>query len=250
MRKQPSAFEHKPVTGQAAQGLTCGEVSWDTIADCRHCAIRQQALFSALRGPDFEHIFMPIRSAVIPAGTELYREDEAADAVYTIRRGILKLIKHGPGEGGRIVRLFGCGSAAGLEALTHGFYWHSAVALREMELCRIPLEVFQELQMRKVPLADRVVEQWEQQVRGADRWLAELNVGSVAQRVQRLLGVLADLEGEDAHRIHIPPREDLASILGTRRESVSRALAELKRRKALTRVAPHTYECHLEALSC
>jgi CRP-like cAMP-binding protein len=41
---------------------------------------------------------------------------------------------------------------------------------------------------------------------------------------------------------------DLASILGTTRESVSRALAELKRAKALRRVAPHTYACHPEAL--
>lgn len=40
---------------------------------------------------------------------------------------------------------------------------------------------------------------------------------------------------------------DLASILGTSRESVSRALAELKRAKTLWRVAPHTYACDLES---
>lgn len=43
---------------------------------------------------------------------------------------------------------------------------------------------------------------------------------------------------------------DLASILGTTRESFSRPLAELKRAQVLRRVAPHTYECHLEAQPC
>jgi len=38
-------------------------------------------------------------------------------------------------------------------------------------------------------------------------------------------------------------------VLGTTRESVSRAVAELKRSGALARVAPHTYDCDLGALS-
>jgi CRP-like cAMP-binding protein len=60
--------------------------------------------------------------------------------------------------------------------------------------------------------------------------------------------MLAELEGDEASLIQLPPMTDPASILGTTRESVSRALAELKRAQALRRVAPHTSECHLEAL--
>ena len=230
--------------------LTCGEVSWDTIADCRYCAIRQQALFSALRGPDFEHIFVPIRSAVIPAGTEIYCQDSPADAIYTVRRGIIKLLVRGPSDGGRIVRLLGRGAAVGLEALTRGVYWHTAVAMGESELCRVPMQVFDALEARSVQIADRVIAQWEQQVASADRWLSELNVGSVAQRVQRMLVLLAELEGGAGQPIQLPPMADLASILGVTRESVSRVIAEMKRADALKRVAPHTYECHLEERSC
>jgi CRP-like cAMP-binding protein len=226
--------------------LDCNQVRWENTADCRHCPIRQQALFAALRGPDFEHILTPIRSAVIPAGTTLYREDAPGAAVYTVSRGLLKLIKGVDGTGGRIVRLLGPGAAAGLESLSTGLYWHSAVAVRQTELCRIPLEVFHELERQNVQLADRVVGQWEQQLRNADRWLAELGQGTVAERVQRLLTVLADMDEDDGSLIQLPPMTDLASILGTTRESVSRALAGLKRTKALRRVAPHTYACDLE----
>lgn len=230
--------------------LRCGEVSWDTIADCRRCAIRQQALFGALRGPDFEQLFVPIRSAVLPAGTELYAEDAPADAVYTLRSGVIKLIKRGPSDEERIVRLLGPGAASGLEALTHGLYWHTAVAVRESQVCRVPLSVFDALETRSVQLADRVVAQWEQQVASADRWLADLNTGPVAQRVQRMLVLLSELEGGAGQPIQLPPIVDLASILGVTRESVSRVIAELKRTHTLKRVAPHTYACNLEDLPC
>jgi hypothetical protein len=78
--------------------MSRGEPRWDTSADCRHCALRQQALFAAPRAPDFEHISPSIRASLVPAGTvpagtEIYREDTAAEAVHTIRRGIVKLIK-------------------------------------------------------------------------------------------------------------------------------------------------------------
>ena len=230
-------------------GSGCAEVNWDTIADCRRCAIRQQALFGALRGPDFEQIFVPIRSAVLPAGTKIYTEDAPAEAVYTLRRGVIKLIKRGHSDEGRIVRLLGPGAASGLEALTHGLYWHTAVTVRESQVCRVPLSVFDALETRSVQLADRVLVQWEQQVASADRWLAHLNTGPVAQRVRRALSLLAELEGGAERPIHLPPMADLASILGVTRESVSRVIAEMKRANALKRVAPHTYECDLEALS-
>lgn len=230
-------------------GAECSHVRWETVADCRHCAIRHEALFGALRGPDFEHIFLPIRRAVVPAGETIYREDSPAAAVYTLSRGLIKLIK-GVNGSGRIVRLLGPGAAVGLEALSTGLHWHTAVALRKSELCRIPLDVFRELRQHNLSVTDRVVGQWEQQVKSADRWLAELNHGTVAERVRRLLAVLAEMAQDDHSWIELPPMSDMASILGTTRESVSRTVAELKRTNALRRVAPHTYEIDREALPC
>lgn len=227
----------------------CDEQRWATVADCRHCPMRQQALFSALRGPDFEHIYLPIRNAICPPGTLIYREDEPAEAVYTIRSGTLKLSKHTDADGERIVRRLGRGSAAGLEALTHGLYWHTAVALREVELCRIPLAVFDELQRRNIQLSEGVIGQWEQQVGCADRWLTELYTGPLPGRVQRLVRMLAELDAAEGRPLRLPLMEDLAAILGTSRESVSRVVAELKREHTLRHIGPHTYECDLERLS-
>ncbi len=80
--KTASNFSRLPASPGATQGMNRGEPRWDTPADCRHCALRQQAIFAALRGPDFDHISPSIRASLVPAGTEIYREDTAADAVY------------------------------------------------------------------------------------------------------------------------------------------------------------------------
>jgi CRP-like cAMP-binding protein len=248
MRATPTSSRTRPHA--TATGGECSPVRWEDEADCRHCPIRHQALLAPLRGPDFAHVLGQIRSAVVPAGSVLYHEDAPAAAVYTVSRGLLKLIKRAPGAGDRIVRLLGPGGAAGLEALTTGLYWHTAVAVREARLCRIPLDVFHTLDRQDVVLSGRVINQWEQQVLSADRWLAELTEGPVADRVKRLLAVLVEMTADERALIELPPMNDLASILGTSRESVSRVVAELKRARLLQRVAPNTYACRREELPC
>lgn len=232
----------------AQSGAVGGEEIWSTVADCRHCAVRQRALFAPLRGLDFEQIFLPIRQATLPAGTLIYREDQEADAVYTLRQGLVKLIKRAPDGEERIVRLLWSGANLGLEGLTRGLYWHTAVALREADVCRIPLAVFDALQDRHAQLAERMVAQWECQVDDADRWLAELGAGTVPERVVRLVRLLAQKDAAEGQRLELPPMSDLAAILGSSPESVSRVLAQLKRDRILKRVAPRTYDCDLEAL--
>ena len=222
---------------------------WPGIADCRQCRMRGQGLFGALRGPDFDRFFLPVRRGVFPQRTVLYREGQHADAVLALREGTVKLIKRTSGGDERIVRLLGRGAAMGLEALTYGLYWHTAEALSDVDVCRIPLAVFEELQARNARLSERVVGKWEDQVRCADHWLAELSAGPMHERVRRLLRFLVELDGDDGRRLRLPSTPDLANILGMSRESVSRAVAELKRSGALARVGPHTYDCDPEAFS-
>jgi CRP-like cAMP-binding protein len=247
--RAPNQRVSPPAQLGASGVIDSASICWDRIADCRHCPTRRRSLFAGLRGPDFDGLRQWVRCAVIPKGALLYREEASASAIYAVSRGLLKLIKGDLG-GGRIVRLLGRGAAAGLEGLTTGLYRHSAVAVWEAEICRIPLEVVNELGLRSPLVSDRVVAQWEQQIQQADLWLAELSLGSVHERVNRLLRLLAEMTGDEAARIELPSVADLAAILGTTRESVSRAVADLKRAKALQHVAPHTYEWHQERADC
>ena len=55
------------------------------------------------------------------------------------------------------------------------------------------------------------------------------------------IDLLIEISSNRSHEIEIPPVHDLAAVLGVSSESVSRAMAELKRSGALQRIAPRTY---------
>jgi len=246
----PSAARiHDPDRVRAdAQEPPCPDAIWDAVADCRRCAIRGQALFSPLRGSDLGRSLDPIRSATLPAGSILYAEGGTAQAIYTVRRGLVKLVKQTPEGTKRIVRLLGPGAAVGLEGLRQGVYWHDAITMGQTGLCCLPFQVIDQLQLQNAQLVDRLLTQWEKYVEYADRWITELSTGVVRSRVNRLMWLLVELTDSDTGEIELPCIEDLADILGASVESVSRAMADLKRGKVLIRTAPRTYRCDLDSL--
>jgi len=96
--KTASNFLRLPASPGPTQGMSRGEPRWDTTADLQTLCPAPAGPVPGPARPDFEHISPSIRASLvpagtIPAGTEIYREDTAAEAVHTIRRGIVKLIK-------------------------------------------------------------------------------------------------------------------------------------------------------------
>jgi CRP/FNR family transcriptional regulator len=226
----------------AAYAAPAGPDSWHRVTDCRQCSARQQALFGALGEADLDQSRLGVTNAVLPPGTLHLPERQAADALYSVRRGLVKLLERSPAAPpAHIVRLLGRGAALGLEGLEEGVYWHSAIALQETDLCRIPLEVVRRLQAGNPLLVDRLFRQWEAYLAFADRWITELSTGPVRSRVRCLLALLVEVSDRPAGQIELPFSDDLAAIPGASVESVSRTLAELKRGKVLVRVAPRTY---------
>ena len=223
-------------------GADCNLFHWESEAGsgCRHWPIGQQTLFADLSEAQLDRVLDSSSRAVVPVDARIYEEEGPASAVYIVGQGLIKLIKNAS-AGPRIVRLLGPSAAAGLEALSGARYRHTAVALRPTELFRIPLDVLQGLQRHHAGFAESVLAQWEQQLESADRWLADLAQGTVPERLQRFVAILADTEEAHSAWVQLPPMTDLASILGSSRESVSRALSGLERTRTLRRVAKRTY---------
>jgi DNA-binding GntR family transcriptional regulator len=77
-----------------------------------------------------------------------------------------------------------------------------------------------------------------------------LSAGPVKVRLERLIELLIEVTASRSNEIEMPPLQDLAATLGVSVESVSRAMADLKRNRVLTRIAPRTYHCAMASLSC
>lgn len=201
--------------------------AWEGTEKCLQCPIRNLALFADLQQADFNLLHQPINDFSLEAGETLYTEKGTAKFVYTIRSGMIKLVRYLPNGSYRIIRLLRQGALAGIEALNGSTYLHHAITLQKTEVCRIPVEEIETLNGNTPHLYKQLTMQWQKSQSDADIWLAELTVGTSKQRVANLLLYLADNSTEDS--FYLPTREDIGALLAITTETASRIIAEFKR---------------------
>lgn len=205
----------------------CTDATWVGRADCQHCDIRGTMLFSDLNESDLSSMLRPVDNLLLPAKATLYREGDAGDGVFTIRRGLVRLVHYAPNGTRRIVRLLKAGSVTGLEVLVDSRYHHTAEAVSETDLCRIPAEVITQMEGRNPALHSALMVRWQNNLDDADTVITQLSTGSAQARAARfLLQVSSDPKRTECHHL---PREDIAALLGLTVETVSRVFAEFKR---------------------
>lgn len=210
----------------------CTDASWLGRADCRHCDIRGTMLFSSLSEHELSGMLQPIDNLVLPTKATLYSEGVDGDAVYTIRRGLVRLVHYAPNGTRRIVRLLKAGSVSGMEILVGSHYHHSAEAVTDTDLCRIPAKVVAQLESRNPALHQALMVRWQNSVDEADSVITELSTGTAQARAARfLLQAACDEQRTASHHLS---REDIAALLGLTVETVSRTFAEFKRSGWLT----------------
>jgi CRP/FNR family transcriptional regulator, anaerobic regulatory protein len=206
--------------------------AWEGEADCLNCALRNSVLFADLSEIAFDKIHKPIDQFILPAGTALYHAGDDANYMYTIRSGVVKLNQYLADGNQRIVRLGFATDVIGLEALLEPTYKHDAIALRDIEVCRLPVSVVNRLSDENSALHKELLKRWHQALNDADSWLTQLSTGSAKQRVASMLLKLAVKFPED--QCELFNREDIGSMLGITTETASRTIAEFKRKSLIT----------------
>jgi CRP-like cAMP-binding protein len=204
-------------------------------AGCNLCAIRSKMLFADIDLASVNTLLEPISNAIYQPGNLLYRQGESASAVYSLRKGVVKLSMSSRSGDMRIVRLLGPGAAIGLEALLGEAYDHTAELLTPVDVCRIPGSSVQQIAQQQPALYQRLMREWQDHIEQADKHLLALSTGQVKDRVIRLLEILTRLCRSSDIPLLLPTNQDCAALLGARIESVSRVMAELKRKQALQR---------------
>lgn len=201
--------------------------AWTGVADCRACAIRGSVLFAGLDEKDFDELHRPIDQLTCAPGAHIYTADDPGRTLFTIRSGLVKLTRFLPDGSQRIVRILRRNDVMGLEALLGNDYAHTAIAMQETELCRLPVEAVRHLSQRNGRLYDELMARWHRALSDADRWIAEFSTGTARERIARLLLWLAELDEHEACQLF--SREDLGAVLGLTTETASRTMAEMKR---------------------
>lgn len=210
-------------------------------ADCYHCAIRKKMLFADVDLVAADAYLEPINNLLVKPGTMLYRQGEPGSALYSVRKGLVKQVLSTPDGFERIVHIAGPGACIGMEGFLHHHYAQSAVALTEVDVCAIPVEVAENIAQQQNVLYRALLARWQGQFALAERWMLELSQGTVRQKLARLLLMLDEI-GHTHGQIRLLNNHDSAGILATTVETVSRNVAEFKRAGVLTKIAPAVYQ--------
>jgi len=198
------------------------ESAWRGTADCRACGIRDMVLFADLHEDDFNLIHAPIDDLEYAPGHAVARMGETATSLFTLRAGMVKLVRNTVDGRQRIVRVLRSGDVIGLEALMGPTYDADAIALTSVRVCRLPLQVIQRLNRETPRLHQRLLERWHRSLKEADDWLADLNFGNARQRLAGL--ILKMRTDQDPGMCTLFSREDMGAMLDLKLETVSRTL--------------------------
>lgn len=165
----------------------------------------------------------------------VYRRGDDADAVYLIERGRIKICSIDE-ETTReaVIDILGAGALFGESALFGaGVREKNAVAYENARLLKIPAGVYREGMAASRELYDCTFSLVGQRLVRAERRVVDFALDAIPARLEKLLADLSERYGREADDgvlidIALPHRE-IASILGSTRESVTVRLNAMRR---------------------
>ncbi|MDE3042767.1 MAG: Crp/Fnr family transcriptional regulator [Nitrospirota bacterium] len=197
------------------------------IGDHRHC----EALSGCFRGKLCEQLMnRPGRPAV--KGELVYGLGDAAQSVFFLRQGLVKLTSLT--EDGRelILRLHQAGEVFGELCHCTGERREQAVAMEDSEVVELSFDEFVAHLQGSRPAILLFLSNVAQQLSAAYEQIQTVSFSSTMERLVRTLGRLADEfgvpEGEWIRLTHYFRQDDLAQMIGARREVVSTLLNQLR----------------------
>lgn len=158
----------------------------------------------------------------------IYWEKDFANALIFVNAGQVKTYKTNNDGKQLITGIYGKGSFIGFQSLLTGNeYTESAMALEDVEICKIPKEDFFQLLHADKDVANAFIRMLCSNVSEKEEQLLHLAYNSVRQRVAEKL-IALNVQYPDTEEGFSVSREDLASMVGTATESVIRTLSDFK----------------------
>ncbi|MBS1139257.1 MAG: transcriptional regulator, Crp [Proteobacteria bacterium] len=195
-------------------------------SNCFTCSLRSTMVCADVSLEDLLAFHTPIDDLVFEKDAIIYNMTDRASAVYCVRHGVIKLVRYDVSGNQRIVRFLKKNDVVALESVFSEEQQHTAIALTEAHLCRIPMAHFRQFIAEHPALQLRLLEKSQEALRDADNWLSELVSNTVPAKV-RLARLLLQLRIGESDRVHRLSIADFGAILGIAPETVSRLLNEL-----------------------
>ncbi len=203
--------------------------------------LAQTALFSILLPQDLQELAKVARPRTYRRGEVIFRKEDPGYILYLIVSGAVK-IAVSSGEGEEIIlTIMGAGQFFGELALfDEQARSADAEAIENTEVLTLQREEFLKVLESRPRVAIQLLKVLSQRIRATDDALGDAAFLDIPSRLAKRLLDLAEEHGErTANGLRITLRltqQDLASMIGARRENVNRALAHYQSRGWLSKV--------------
>ena len=206
--------------------------------DCSQCVAAGGNIFAALEPHFLRQIESTRAPHRVPEGHVFCEQGDPVCAVHCILRGAVKLVKTGERGDNLVIRLLGPSGIFGLRPVLAGDdFAVRAVAVEESLVCTIPKATITTLLRESTRFAAAVMAYLAREIRVSEEYLMVLTQCSVRRRVAELLllldgHALAGDEWTPVPRVKLK-RQEIAQMVGTSPETLSRTLADLAQRKLI-----------------
>ncbi|WP_438348081.1 Crp/Fnr family transcriptional regulator [Paenibacillus sp. FA6] len=163
-------------------------------------------------------------------GEIIFSPGHSSANLWIVHRGSVKISRFSSTGKEQIVRILSQGDFTGeLSLFSHTILTSTAEALEPTEICLIQGKVINDLMLRKPQIAIKFLEKYTERIEMAEDKLEQLTLYDIEQRIAKvLLDMLEEQQTdqtEDNTLILPISKKDLAVMIGTSQESLSRKLS-------------------------
>lgn len=198
----------------------------ETKTECQYCSLKSRAVESLT---DDELTMMTDNCAEVKCypGEPIIKEGNLSSHIAYLKSGLAKIHMTGPSGEDQILKIVSQGSYLGIQTiLTDKIHRYSASALKESLVCYIDINLFKELIKRNSQFAFELILYLCMDELSYFERFVNLSQKQINGRLaDALIYFSTDIDKSNSFKLPLS-RNDLAALIGARRESVIRALKE------------------------
>ncbi len=215
---------------------------------CLSCPVRNCSIFSDIPENILEDTIKDFHTSVMvfESGESIFHQyDNSSENAYTLRKGLIKITKSLPDGRIQIVRVLIAGDLFGFDGFAKEDYNHTATALTDVEVCRLPLKDLAILRQNHQEIDSSIMARFIKNLRQTEDMILELGAKKASEKLASFIMSLSlsdssfavnnDLKtvnfGNTEEWLSLPlSRTEIGSLLGLTIETVSRFFSDWKRK--------------------
>ncbi|HLN63854.1 MAG TPA: Crp/Fnr family transcriptional regulator [Symbiobacteriaceae bacterium] len=191
--------------------------------------LRTLALYEGLSDEELAQVAAVSRERRYRKGTILFNEGDPGDVIYFIKEGKVRVTRLAAGGQEQVLQVWGPGAAVGLVVLADKApYPATAQVVEDTVLYAVRVDDVMALVPESRALAGNAFRLVGQRLRMARDAAHDLAVHSTHGRLAHLLLKTAEEKGSTQFNLGLT-HQDIAGMIGTSRETVTRVLADFRR---------------------